>query len=80
MDFLIYNRIGKNPILAIEVDGYVYHKQDAVQAHRDLLKNKILKLYNIFYLIKKLETIFLLMKKTKKFVCKKSAAVTLRTN
>ena len=47
LDFLIYNRIGKKPILAIEVDGYVYHKQDAVQAHRDLLKNKILKLYNI---------------------------------
>lgn len=29
LDFLIYNRIGKKPVLAIEVDGYEYHKEDA---------------------------------------------------
>ena len=46
-DFLIYNRIGKKPVLAIEVDGYEYHKDDTVQASRDLLKNHIMELYEI---------------------------------
>ena len=26
LDFLIYNRISKKPVMAIEVDGYKYHK------------------------------------------------------
>lgn len=47
LDFLIYNRIGKKPVLAIEVDGYEYHKEDTLQASRDLLKNHIMKLYEI---------------------------------
>ncbi len=47
LDVLIYNRIGKKPVLAIEVDGYEYHKEDTVQASRDLLKNHIMKLYEI---------------------------------
>ncbi len=47
LDFLIYNRIGKKPVLAIEVDGYGYHKEDTVQGSRDLLKNHILELYEI---------------------------------
>ena len=47
LDFLIYNRIGKKPVLAIEVDGHDYHKEDTVQASRDLLKNHIMELYGI---------------------------------
>ena len=47
IDFLLYNRISKKPVLAIEVDGYEYHKEDTVQASRDLLKNHILELYEI---------------------------------
>lgn len=47
LDFLIYNRISKKPVLAIEVDGYEYHKKDSVQASRDLLKNHIMELYEI---------------------------------
>ncbi len=47
IDFLLYNRISKKPMLAIEVDGYEYHKKDTVQASRDLLKNHILELYEI---------------------------------
>ncbi len=34
-------------MLAIEVDGYEYHKEDTVQALRDLMKNHILELYEI---------------------------------
>lgn len=47
LDFLIYNRIGKKPVMAIEVDGYKYHKENTVQASRDLLKNHIMELYEI---------------------------------
>lgn len=47
VDFLIYNRIGKKPVLAIEVDGYEYHKKAAIQAARDQMKNSILERYQI---------------------------------
>lgn len=47
IDFLVYNRISKKPVLAIEVDGYAYHKADTVQSSRDLLKDHILDLYEI---------------------------------
>lgn len=47
LDFLIYNRISKKPVLAIEVDGYEYHKKGTVQASRDILKNHIMELYAI---------------------------------
>lgn len=50
LDFLIYNRVGKKAVLAIEVDGYEYHKEGTVQASRDLLKNHILELYKIPFL------------------------------
>lgn len=47
LDFLIYNRIGKKPVLAVEVDGYEYHCEETVQHSRDLLKNHIMELYKI---------------------------------
>ncbi|MDR0938054.1 MAG: DUF2726 domain-containing protein [Mediterranea sp.] len=47
IDFLIYNRASKHPILAIETDGYEYHKANTAQHRRDLLKNHILELYGI---------------------------------
>ena len=47
LDFLIYNRISKKFVLAIEVDGYKYHKNGTVQASRDLLKNHIMEMYEM---------------------------------
>lgn len=47
IDFLIYNRISKKSVLAVEVDGYEYHKAGKVQSSRDQLKNHILNLYEI---------------------------------
>lgn len=47
LDFLIYNKLGKNPVLAIEVDGYEYHKLESRQAERDVMKNEILEKYKI---------------------------------
>jgi len=47
IDFLIYSKIRKEPVLAIEVDGFNFHKPGTKQYERDKLKNNILKLYNI---------------------------------
>jgi len=46
LDFLIYNKLGKIPILGIEVDGFEFHKQGTQQAERDKMKDKILDKYN----------------------------------
>jgi hypothetical protein len=47
IDFLLYNRISKKPVLAVEVDGYSFHKKNSVQASRDRRKDHILELYGI---------------------------------
>lgn len=47
VDFLIYNRISKKPVLVVEVDGYDYHKEGTIQAQRDVKKNAILEKYDI---------------------------------
>jgi len=47
VDFLIYNKLGKTPVMAIEVDGYRFHKKHNRQAERDVTKNSILNKYNI---------------------------------
>lgn len=47
IDFVIYNKMDKKPSLAIEVDGYAFHKKSTAQSQRDELKNEILKKYNI---------------------------------
>ena len=47
VDFLIFNKISKKPILAIEVDGFNFHKEGTIQAIRDKRKNHILDLYDI---------------------------------
>ena len=44
IDFLLYNRISKKPVLAIEVDGFAYHQNGGEQQQRrDRLKDTILK-------------------------------------
>lgn len=47
IDFVIYNKMDKKPSIAIEVDGYAFHKKFTAQSQRDELKNEILKKYNI---------------------------------
>ncbi len=46
VDFLIYNKLDKQPVLVVEVDGYSYHK-NIKQQKRDNMKDEILKKYNI---------------------------------
>jgi very-short-patch-repair endonuclease len=47
LDFLIYNKLNKVPILAVEVDGYKYHKEGTRQAERDKMKDLILEKYSM---------------------------------
>ena len=47
IDFLLYNRISKHPVLTIEVDGWENHKEGTVQTGRDVLKDHILEWYGI---------------------------------
>ncbi|RKF38916.1 hypothetical protein BCY89_26585 [Sphingobacterium siyangense] len=47
LDFLIYNKLGKNPVLAIEVDGYAYHAAEGKQSERDAMKDAILEKYGL---------------------------------
>lgn len=42
VDFLIYNSITKQPLMAFEIDGWHFHKESEVQEYRDNLKNQIL--------------------------------------
>ena len=42
VDFTIYNKLSKQPIVAIEVDGYIYHKKGTIQSERDKVKNHVL--------------------------------------
>ena len=47
IDFLIINRVTKEPLLAIETDGYSYHNEMTEQFQRDRMKDKILELYDL---------------------------------
>lgn len=43
LDFLLFNKMDKSPVLAIEVDGTKYHAEGSRQAKRDEMKNSVLK-------------------------------------
>lgn len=47
VDFLICKQVASQPLLVIEVDGYKYHKAGTDQSRRDVLKDSILKKYQI---------------------------------
>lgn len=41
VDFVLFRRIDKSPLLAIEVDGTAFHVAGSAQANRDEMKNRI---------------------------------------
>lgn len=47
LDFLLYDKTTRLPVLAIEVDGMSFHRKGSVQSKRDILKNSILKKYGV---------------------------------
>lgn len=46
-DFVIFNKLDKMPVLAVEVDGYAYHAKNPKQLIRDKMKDAILQKYGI---------------------------------
>lgn len=42
VDFLIYNSLTKQPLKAIEVDGWHFHKESEAQRERDNIKDRLL--------------------------------------
>ncbi|MEA4936010.1 MAG: DUF2726 domain-containing protein, partial [Paludibacter sp.] len=42
VDFLFYNKVSKQKLFVLEVDGIKYHEQDKKQAEHDRIKDKIL--------------------------------------
>ena len=47
LDFLLFSKMDKQPVLAIEVDGTSFHAQGSRQAERDALKDHILRTVNL---------------------------------
>lgn len=47
VDFVVYNQITNQPLLAIEVDGFAFHENSPDQRARDSLKNEILNTYQM---------------------------------
>jgi very-short-patch-repair endonuclease len=47
VDFLIFSKMDRSPILAVEVDGVTFHAPGSRQAERDAMKNAILRTYGI---------------------------------
>lgn len=42
VDFVLYNKTTKRPVLAIEVDGMAFHKPGSIQSKRDAMKDSVL--------------------------------------
>lgn len=47
IDFIIFNKMDKKLVLAIEVDGYYFHREGTKQQQRDQIKDKILDKYDV---------------------------------
>ncbi|HTI27615.1 MAG TPA: AAA domain-containing protein [Kutzneria sp.] len=47
VDFVVYNRITNQALLAVEVDGFAFHSNDTRQLARDVMKNAILEAYEM---------------------------------
>ena len=47
IDFLLFNKLDKKPVMAIEIDGTRYHAEGSRQAERDLMKNSVLEKYGL---------------------------------
>lgn len=47
VDFTIFNRVTKEILFGIEVDGYNYHKKGTKQAERDIKKNTIFEMIGL---------------------------------
>ncbi|WP_267879673.1 AAA domain-containing protein [Caldalkalibacillus mannanilyticus] len=47
VDFVVYRKLNKQPVLIIEVDGFAFHENNPEQLKKDELKNNILRKYQL---------------------------------
>ena len=47
VDFVLYHKLDKSPVLAIEVDGFAFHENNPRQLERDRWKDAIFKTYGL---------------------------------
>ncbi len=47
VDFIIFNKMDKEPVLGIEVDGVAYHANDPTQLERDAIKARLFELVGL---------------------------------
>jgi superfamily I DNA and/or RNA helicase len=47
VDFLFFNKVSKEKLFVLEVDGIKYHEQDKKQTEHDKIKDRVLQLNNI---------------------------------
>ncbi|MTI57722.1 AAA domain-containing protein [Geosporobacter ferrireducens] len=47
VDFVVYHKLNKQPILIVEVDGFTFHENNPEQLERDKIKNSILSKYDL---------------------------------
>ncbi|WDL97762.1 AAA domain-containing protein [Alicyclobacillus sp. ALC3] len=47
VDFLVYHKMDRAPVLAIEVDGFTYHENNPKQLERDHMKDRIFAAYGL---------------------------------
>ena len=50
VDFVIYYKLNKQPVLIVEVDGFAFHENNPTQLARDAMKNEILAKYELPYM------------------------------
>lgn len=50
VDFVVYYRLNRKPVLIIEVDGFAFHENNPVQLARDILKDNILTKHKLSFL------------------------------
>ncbi|MPM14183.1 ATP-dependent RecD-like DNA helicase [bioreactor metagenome] len=50
VDFVVYYKLNKQPLLIIEVDGFAFHENNPTQLARDDMKNDILTKYELPYI------------------------------
>ncbi|WP_307870657.1 DUF2726 domain-containing protein [Saccharopolyspora endophytica] len=41
VDFVLYNRVTNEPVLAVEVDGFAFHENEPAQRERDETEDQI---------------------------------------
>ena len=51
VDFLLFNRVSKLPVMGIEVNGYSFHREGTEQSLRDELKESVFRKYDLPLLV-----------------------------